>query len=92
MVLNYFITNNRVVQLWRLPRIQNFLVQTVVLKKKPWEKTLHMGKPVTKSLCVCSKHFTNDTYCSKGKNVIHIIDEQFSKKKLCDFVFPYAEA
>lgn len=35
-------------------------------KRKAWEKVLLMGKPVTKFMRVCSKHFKNEDYCAKG--------------------------
>lgn len=36
-------------------------------KRKAWEKAILMGKPVTKNMRVCSKHFKNENYCAKGK-------------------------
>lgn len=36
-------------------------------KRKAWEKVLLMGKPVSKFMRVCSKHFTSEDYCAKGK-------------------------
>lgn len=36
-------------------------------KRKAWEMALLMGKPVTKFMRVCSKHFKSDDYLAKGE-------------------------
>lgn len=59
----------------RVKVVNAFGQEETVDKRKAWEKVLRMGKPVTKSMRVCSKHFSNDDYCAKGKYIIHIINE-----------------
>lgn len=50
----------------------------VIDKRKAWERVLLMGKPVSKYMRVCSRHFTNEDYCAKGKVIIPIIVKLFN--------------
>nr|CAI5825451.1 unnamed protein product [Callosobruchus analis] len=48
-------------------RIVNALGQEEEMDKRlAWERVLLMGKPVTKYMRVCSKHFIKEDYCAKG--------------------------
>ncbi|KAJ8910757.1 hypothetical protein NQ315_009062 [Exocentrus adspersus] len=61
-------------------------------KRKAWEKVLLMGKPVSKYMRVCSKHFTSEDYCAKDRRKnettkikkIHNSFAKFAEKKVAD--------
>lgn len=60
-------------------KIRNALgVEQLVDKRKAWEQVLLMGKKVTKSMRVCSKHFKKEDYCAKGMAYFVIYDKMYN--------------